>query len=325
MFKNINNIFLIKSHISHKKLLKCILFITKQSSLNEIDIKRKYNKSLEKFIKIPKNINIKNVDLIIKTKINNDYKFINIEKSLIFNLQKKLNLNNKKISKYKLKNIPFFPQTYISRNVVKQNLAKGTNRVPKKISEFNSFLLSSVAIVINNLSSKNNEEIKVNKYLNNFKFLNQKNIQKKKIINSLLLILKNYKNEKIITALTHGDFKCEHLFMLNNKLEYVIDWENISCRSIFFDLFNYFIPWFVHRSYNYFKIKIFILEFLKTYLPYLLNYISDKYDLYFSIFALERYLRMHNHKTLEFETKHKAYKRYDKLFGKLINDIKYKY
>ena len=207
----------------------------------------------------------------------------------------------------------------------KQNLAKGTNRVPKKISEFNSFLLSSVAIVINNLSSKNNEEIKVNKYLNNFKFLNQKNIQKKKIINSLLLILKNYKNEKIITALTHGDFKCEHLFMLNNKLEYVIDWENISCRSIFFDLFNYFIPWFVHRSYNYFKIKIFILEFLKTYLPYLLNYISDKYDLYFSIFALERYLRMHNHKTLEFETKHKAYKRYDKLFGKLINDIKYKY
>ena len=32
----------------------------------------------------------------------------------------------------------------------------------------------------------------------------------KKIINTLILLLKNYPNENIITTLTHGDFKFEH-------------------------------------------------------------------------------------------------------------------
>lgn len=326
MFKKINNTFLIKSNISQKELSECILFITKQSNLSEMQIKKKYNRSKKKFIKFPKNINIKNVDLIIKTKINKDYKYINLKKSLVFYEQKnRPSLSNKKISKYKLKNISFFPLTFATKNIVRQNLCKGTFYIPKKITEFDLPLSLSIAKVINFLSSKNKSQIKINKYFNNFKLLGTSNLPNKKIINILILIIKNFHNEKIITSLTHGDLKCEHLFILNNKLEYLIDWENIGYRSIFFDLFNYFVPWFVHRSYNYFKIKTFILRFIKKYLPNLLSYISDRYDLYFSIFALERYLRIYSRKNLKFDARYQAHQRYNILFKRLINDISNKY
>ena len=67
-------------------------------------------------------------------------------------------------------------------------------------------------------------------------------------------MLKNNKNETFRTSLTHGDFKFEHLFNLDDKLEYVVDWENVNVRSIFFDLLNFFVLWFVHRSFNYLPI-----------------------------------------------------------------------
>lgn len=326
MFKNINKTFLIKSNIDQKKLSKCILFIIKQSNLKKIEIKKRFNQSVEKFIKIPKNINIETIDIIIKTKINEDYKFVSLEKSLIFYSQKnRLKLSSKKLLKYELKNIYFFPPTFFFRGIVKQNLSRGTNYIPKKISEFDNSRLTNISKVIRLLSSKKKLKLKVDKYLNNFKFLSAKNLSNQKIINSLILILKNYKNKQIMTTLTHGDFKCEHLFSLNNKLEYVIDWENIGRRSIFFDLFNYFIPWFAQRSQNYFKIKIFILKFVKKYLPHLLNCISGNYDLYFSIFALERYSRVYSRGSLQFDIKQKAYKRFNNIFKKLINDLKNEY
>ena len=221
-----------------------------------------------------------------------------------------------------MKNIYFFPPTFFFRGIVIQNLSRGTNYIPKKISEFNNSLLTSISKIIHTLSSKKKLKLKVDKYLNSFKFLNAKNLSNQKIISKLVLILKKYKKEKIITTLTHGDFKSEHLFLLNNKLEYVIDWENVGRRSVFFDLFNYFIPWFAQRSHNYFKIKVFILKFVKKYLPHLLSCASDKYDLYFSIFALERYSRIYNRKSVKFDRKQKAYKRYSNIFKKLISDIK---
>ena len=45
------------------------------------------------------------------------------------------------------------------------------------------------------------------------------------------------------------------MYFLNNKLEYVIDWENVGIRSIYFDIFNFFTPWFVKRSYKFKKLK----------------------------------------------------------------------
>ena len=63
-------------------------------------------------------------------------------------------------------------------------------------------------------------------------------------------------------------------------------------------------------------------KFVKKYLPHLLSCASDKYDLYFSIFALERYSRIYNRKSLKFDRKQKAYKRYSNIFKKLISDIK---
>ena len=33
-------------------------------------------------------------------------------------------------------------------------------------------------------------------------------------------------------SLTHGDLKFEHMYFLNNKLEYVVDWENVDVDQI---------------------------------------------------------------------------------------------
>ena len=101
----------------------------------------------------------------------------------------------------------------------------------------------------------------------NLNFPKKKDPLNFKIINNFNLFINNYLEEKIITSLTHGDFKFEHLFVLENNLEYLVDWENVDLRSVSFDLFNFFTPWFVKRSYNYLQIKKFICEFAKDYLP----------------------------------------------------------
>ena len=258
------------------------------------------------------------MDIVIKTKFNKDYKFINLNKHKIFyKLDKKTKLNISKFDKLELHKIKFFPPTYISGNLVFQQLAKGNYYRPNNLVDFNSILLKNIAHVINILSSLKNNEIKVSDCLAYFDDLNIKDTLNSKIINVFILKLKSYKNETFKTTLTHGDFKFEHLFILNNKLEYVVDWENIGERSIFFDLLNFFIPWFVHRSFNYSQIKDYIKEFIQVYLPYI-NAISEKYDLYFSIFALERYMRINQARSVEFNLD-EAYKRYNFIFKKLIN------
>ena len=67
--------------------------------------------------------------------------------------------------------------------------------------------------------------------------------------------------------------------MINNKLEFLIDWESVGERSIFFDIYNIFVPWFIHRNYNYKDIKFYISKFIKTYVPALAVDLLEKYDL----------------------------------------------
>lgn len=138
-----------------------------------------------------------------------------------------------------------------------------------------------------------------------------------KIINKIFILLKRFKQKNIITSLTHGDFKLNHLFLLNNNLECVVDWEDVGERSIFYDLLNFFVPWFLKRSYNYFQIKNHICQLVKIYSPNLSNEVSKKYDLYFLLFSLERYNRIKNK---NFNEK-AAFKRYNILFNNLIKRL----
>ncbi len=318
MFVNIDNTFFIKEKITQKKLQKCIFFISNQKNIEKFTIEKAFKNNISKKIILPYGIQENEVDIIIKTKFNKDYKFINLSKyKLFYKLNKKIKLTINKFDKFKLNKIKFFPPIYISGNLVFQKLAKGNYYRPNNLTDFNSIFLNNIAQVINILSSLKNNEIKVSDYLNNFDALNYNDALNSKIINIFVLKIKNYKNETFKTSLTHGDFKFEHLFNLDNKLEYVVDWENVGERSIIFDLFNFFIPWFIHRSFNYSQIKNYIKEFIQFYLPHF-NPIGKKYDLYFSIFALERYVRINQARSVEFNLD-EAYKRYNFIFKKLID------
>ena len=189
------------------------------------------------------------------------------------------------------------------------------------MSELSQNLTNNIAETINILSKLEKNKIKVSNYLDNLKFTETQDSLNFQILNTFILIIKNHKDEEINISLTHGDFKFEHLFTKDNQLEYLIDWENVGLRVIFFDLMNFFIPWFVHRSFNYIQIKDYINQFVKNYLPHLEGCIKEKYDLYFSVFALERYIRINDKKNLEFD-KNKAYQRYNILFKSLANELK---
>ena len=177
----------------------------------------------------------------------------------------------------------------------------------------------NIAHVIKILSSRNITKIKINNYLFNKKFHKKVDVLNSKIINKFLKLLKKHKNKEINLALTHGDFKFEHLFLIKGRLEYVIDWESVGIRSIFFDLMNFFIPWFVRRKYSYSQIKKYILNFVRIYIPIMQNEINKNYDIYFSIYALERYSRIQDQRTSKFSTK-EARIRYNNLF-KRFNSI----
>ncbi len=323
MFINIDDIFLVREGMTGQLLNESLTFIINQRAAKRAIVEKSFKNNISQIIKIPKNLYDRGVDIIIKRKINKDYKFINLSKSLIFYRYKdRKGLDIDKIDRFELSKIKFFPRTYLSDNIIFQELAKGVYYRPNKLTDFNSSLLSNIAQVVSILSSLNSREVRIADYLKNFEFSKVKDPLNSKIINTLILLLKNYPNENIITTLTHGDFKFEHLFTLNNKLEYVVDWENVGIRSIFFDLLNFFVPWFVNRNYNYSQIKNYINKFIKDYLPHLQDHIQDKYDLYFSVYALERYVRLSSVIPSEFDLD-AAYKRYHSLLSNLINDIKY--
>ena len=321
MFTNINDTFLIRDNVSRELLTKCLNFVTNQRNLKRSKAQGAYKKNTSKSIKIPKTFDHEKIDIIIKTKYNKDFKFININKSLIFNeYNPEYDKLVKKINKYGLDKIKFFPKTYKSKNIVFQDLALGNFYRPEKLADFKSDLLSIIAEVINQLSSKNKNKNYISSYVSKFKFSKKKDPLNLEILNNFNIFINNNLEKKIITSLTHGDFKFEHLFILENNLEYLVDWENVGLRSVSFDLLNFFTPWFVKRSYNYLQIKKFIFEFTKDYLPNLKKEFESKFDIYFCIFALERYMRIHNSRTIKFNL-NQAYRRYNYLFKNLSQEI----
>ena len=319
-FVSIDNFFYIKKNANHEILDKCITFIAKQKNNKKEIIESSYKKNSLYDIKLSEKVYNKEVDIAIKTKFNNDYKFINLKKSILFYEYNDLvGLSIDKIKQFNLDKIKFFPLTYVDDGLVVQQLAIGSFFRPDNLLDFNRYLLKNIAKVINIFSSLNYGNIKVASYLKNLETSNIKNSLSSKIIKTFVLKLNNYNEDILNISLTHGDFKFEHLFTVDNELEYLVDWENVDVRSIYFDLFNFFVPCFVYRSHSYAEIKKFTLKFIQNYLSDHFDYIKDKYDLYFSIFVLERYARIESKKTFEFD-KNEAYKRYELLFKNLINE-----
>ena len=320
-FKSVSDEFLIRNSISDELLDKCFTFVINQRCIERTKVEEAYKKNISLSIEFPQNIKDEGVDVVIKSKFNNNDKFVNLNKSVIFYEYKNSGLRIEKVKKLQLSNIKFFPQTHVSGDLIFQQLAKGIYFRPEKFSELSQNLTNNIAETINILSKLEKNKIKVSNYLGNLKFTETQDSLNFQILNTFVLIIENYKDEEINISLTHGDFKFEHLFTKDNQLEYLIDWENVGLRVIFFDLMNFFIPWFVHRSFNYIQIKDYINQFVKNYLPHLEGCIKEKYDLYFSVFALERYIRINDKKNLEFD-KDKAYQRYNILFKSLANEIK---
>jgi thiamine kinase-like enzyme len=320
-FKSVNDEFLIRNSISDELLDKCFTFVINQRCIERTKVEEAYKKNISLSIEFPQNIKDEGVDVVIKSKFNNNDKFVNLNKSVIFYEYKNSGLRIEKVKKLQLGNIKFFPQTHVSGDLIFQQLAKGIYFRPEKLSELSQNLTNNIAETINILSKLEKNKIKVSNYLDNLKFTETQDSLNFQILNTFILIIKNHKDEEINISLTHGDFKFEHLFTKDNQLEYLIDWENVGLRVIFFDLMNFFIPWFVHRSFNYIQIKDYINQFVKNYLSHLEDCIKEKYDLYFSVFALERYIRINDKKNLEFD-KNKAYQRYNILFKSLANELK---
>ena len=72
-------------------------------------------------IDLPENSLKKNVDIIIKRNFKSDFKFIDIEKFEIFyKIDTRENLFFERIKKFKLKNIKFFPKTFLKNGFVFQ-------------------------------------------------------------------------------------------------------------------------------------------------------------------------------------------------------------
>jgi len=319
MYVNIDNCFFIKCKKPNKMLLKSIAFVANQKKVENSVIQKAYEKKGKVNIDLPENLLKNDVDIIIKRNFKKDFKFIDIKKFEIFyKIDTRENLFFEKIKKFKLRNIKFFPKTFLKDGFVFQKLSKGNFYRPNKLSEMNDNLLKDVAEVANVLSSNYNRNLKVLDFLENFdsNFTNDK--LTKKIVDINLLALNKISNNDIKFSLTHGDFKFEHLFLYRGKLEYVIDWETVESRSIFFDVFNFFIPWFAKRSYDYFEIKKFMLNFIENYLPNLKSLIQEKYDLYFNIFVLERFYRIKNSSAFLLDKKG-AFERFNNIFKNFYN------
>lgn len=320
MYVNIDNCFFIKCKKPNEMLLKSITFVANQKKVKNLAIKKAYEKNDKVNINLPTNLLKKNIDIIIKRNFNSGFKFIDIKKfDIFYSTDFKTNLFFEKIKKFKLHNIKFFPETFLKDDFVFQKLSKGNFFRPNELSEISDNLLKDIAEVVNVLSSKYNKNLKVLDFLKNFEPNLSNNKLTKKIVDISLIKLNKNNDAHIKFSLTHGDLKFEHLFLYQGKLQYVIDWEEVETRSIFFDVFNFFIPWFVRRSYDYFEIKKFILNFLMNYLPNLKNQIDGKYDLYFNLFVLERFTRIKNSGAF-LKDKEGAFERFNNIFKNFYNE-----
>ena len=178
MFISIDDTFLIRDNLSRELLIKCLNFVKNQRNLKKSKVEGAYKKNKPKSIKISKKIDHEKIDIIIKTKYNKNFKYINLNKSLIFNENNhEYDKLIKKFDKFKLDKIKFFPKTYKSKNIGFQNLALGNFYLPEKLSDFESGLLSIIAGVINKLSSKNKDKSYVSSHMSKFKFLKKRSFK----------------------------------------------------------------------------------------------------------------------------------------------------
>ena len=321
MYVNIDDNFFIKYKKLDEISLKSIAFVANQKRVKYSAIEKAYEKKDKININLPENLLKKNIDIIIKRNFKSDFKFIDIKRFEIFHkTDPKTDLFFERVKKFKLENINFFPKTFLKDGFVFQKLSKGNFYRPNKLSEISDNLLEDIAKVINVLTSNYNKNYKVLNFLENFESNTTNNKLTKKIIDINLLKLNKSNNKDIKFSLTHGDFKFEHLFLYQGKLEYVIDWETVESRSIFFDIFNFFIPWFTKRSYDYFEIKKFIINFIENYLPKLKGLTPEKYDLYFNLFVLERFSRIKNSSAFLLD-KEGAFERFNNVFKNFYDEI----
>ena len=63
-------------------LNECITFIANQKGINKNVVGNAYKKNIIHSLKLPKKILNEGVDIIIKTKFNNDYKFFSLSEVL---------------------------------------------------------------------------------------------------------------------------------------------------------------------------------------------------------------------------------------------------
>ena len=84
MFISIDDTFLIRDNLSRELLIKCLNFVKNQRNLKKSKVEGAYKKNKPKSIKISKKIDHEKIDIIIKTKYNKDFKYINLT-SFIFN------------------------------------------------------------------------------------------------------------------------------------------------------------------------------------------------------------------------------------------------
>ena len=83
-FKSVSDEFLIRNSISDELLDKCFTFVINQRCIERTKVEEAYKKNISLSIEFPQNIKDEGVDVVIKSKFNNNDKFVNLNKSVIF-------------------------------------------------------------------------------------------------------------------------------------------------------------------------------------------------------------------------------------------------
>ena len=109
MFINIDDTFLIREGMAHEVLNQCLSFVINQRGAKRAVVEKAYKNNISQAIELPQNLYDEGVDIIIKTKFNKDYKFLNLNKSVIFYEYKDMkSLSIDKIDRFQLSKIKFF-------------------------------------------------------------------------------------------------------------------------------------------------------------------------------------------------------------------------
>ena len=195
IFINIDDTFFIKENKSIETLTKCKTFVANQRGIERAIVEKAYEKNILKVIKLTQKVHNEGVDIVIKTKFNKDYKFVNLDKSLLFYQCDAMSVLIKdKIDQFHLNNINFFPPTYLSGNLIFQKLAKGFFYRPNNLADFSPSLLTNIANVIDIFSSLNSRDIKIAKYMDELEACHIGDSLNSKSLSTFILIIKRYKH-----------------------------------------------------------------------------------------------------------------------------------